>query len=86
MDFMHKYILRQKQENNGLVDEIRRTVCELRSARQWFESESDSDLIEACVYHQEALEAKYRYLLRAAKDSGLSCDAITREVEEKQSA
>jgi len=34
--------------------------------------ESDSDLIEACIYEMEALRARYRYLLKAAREQGLT--------------
>jgi hypothetical protein len=33
--------------------------------------EKDSDLIESCIYEIESLRAKYRYLLRIARQQGL---------------
>ena len=84
MGFWGKYLLRETAApENPLLEEIRATVNQINSARIWFESESDEDLIEACVFQLEALEAQYRYLLRMAKSSGLRCDAITGEVNEK---
>lgn len=42
-----------------------------------FEMESDSDLIDACIYEMEALRARYRFLLRQAKQEGLTASANT---------
>ena len=39
--------------------------------------ESDSDLIDACIYEMEALRARYRFLLRQAKQEGLTACANT---------
>lgn len=83
MSYMQPYDYSAAVVNSrdALVNEIRLTVSQIRAAHCWFDSESDSDLIEACVFQLEALEAKYRYLLRLAKDRGLSCDAITRQTQ-----
>lgn len=53
-----------------------------RCAASWtayarFEMESDSDLIDACIYEMEALRARYRFLLRQAKQEGLTACANT---------
>jgi len=58
----------------------------IHSMQQWFNTESDADLIEACVFQLESLEAKYRYLLRLAKDRGLNRDALTGCVAEQRTA
>ncbi|MCL2486694.1 MAG: YaaL family protein [Oscillospiraceae bacterium] len=74
------------RRERSLVEEIRRTVTQLHSARCWFETECDADLIESSIYQLEALEARYRYLLKMAKDCGVKCDALTGEVSEKRTA
>lgn len=86
MNFFRRYLLKPAKKEKGLLDEIRATLGLIKSSRCWFESECDADLIEACVYQMEALEAKYRYLLKMAKRQGLECDAITGQQDEKQSA
>ena len=40
----------------------------------WFELECDENLIEACIYQREALQARYRYLLGTARRKGISCE------------
>lgn len=80
MSLIGKYLLREQgPPENALLEEIRSTVNQINSARLWFETESDEDLIDSCVYQLEALEARYRYLLRVAKSKGLRCDALTGE-------
>ena len=36
--------------------------------------ECDENLIEACIYQREALQARYRYLLGTARRKGISCE------------
>ena len=71
MNFWQRYLLRPRRKDRGLLDEIRLTVLQLNSVREWFNSESDADMIESCVYQLESLEARYRYLMRLAKERGL---------------
>ena len=40
---------------------------ELDKTEMWFECESDPDLIDACLYQKEQLNARYRYLLKKIK-------------------
>ena len=49
--------------------------------------ESDSDLIEACIYEMEALRARYRYLLKAAREQGITAapDVYKRQVPKRVS-
>lgn len=77
MGAIRDILLKPKREETPLLDEIRQTVTMISAAHKWFDSEKDADLIEACVFQLESLEAKYRYLLRLAKDTGLSREAMT---------
>lgn len=42
----------------------------------WFQLECDSDLIDACIYQREELQARYRYLLHLARQYGVNCTAF----------
>ena len=86
MNFWQRYLLRPQKRERGLLDEIRLTVLQMNSVREWFDSESDADMIESCVYQLEALEARYRYLLRLAKERGLQCRALMPENGDERSA
>lgn len=72
MESLRDMLLNPKKQETPLLDEIRSTVAMIHAMQQWFDTECDADLIEACVFQLESLEARYRYLLRLAKDSGLS--------------
>ncbi len=65
----------QKEEDKSakLLTEIREIKRQLETAYNRFENENDSDLIDACVYELESLTARYRHLLRCAKELNLVC-------------
>ncbi len=86
MESLKEILLKPKKKETPILDEIRSTVSMIHAMQQWFNTESDADLIEACVFQLESLEAKYRYLLRLAKDRGLNRDAITGETVEGRTA
>jgi len=86
MDFWKRYILKPQPETSDLLEDIRSTILAINAVREWFNAENDADMIESCVYELESLEARYRCLLRLAKERGLSCSAFTHETNEKRSA
>jgi len=86
METIRDILLKPKKQDTPLLDEIRSTVAMINAMHQWFNTESDADLIEACVFQLESLEARYRYLLRLAKDRGLCRDALTGSATEPRSA
>ena len=85
MGILKDYLIRQRPKESPLLDEIKDTVRQINATHNWFNTESNADLIDACVYQIESLEHKYRYLLRLAKESGLSCDAFS-DTNSKRSA
>ncbi len=77
MDTWKKAILRGDTEPPELMVAIREVCSQLDSVQARFEMESDSDLIDACIYEMEALRARYRYLLRLAKCEGVTAPSGT---------
>ena len=61
---------KQEQEKRQLREVARLMACN----DLWFELECDENLIEACIYQREALQARYRYLLGTARRKGISCE------------
>lgn len=59
-----------------LIDDIREICRRIDTAYAHFEYEEDADLVEAAIYELEALKARYRYLLRIAKERDLHGAAI----------
>lgn len=77
MDNRLKRLLIKTPLSPDQTQEAIREVCaELRAVQARFALESDSDLIEACIYEMEALRARYRYLLKQAKSTGLQAMSV----------
>ena len=53
-------------------NELREICAQIKCTDMWFEMEEDEDLIDASIYQREALNARYRYLLRQAKENNIS--------------
>lgn len=66
-----------------LLESIDSVISEINNIRRLFENASDPKLIDYAIYMEEALKAKYIYLLKEAKEEGIKveyCDTI-KEVE-----
>lgn len=59
-------------EKRALLKELDLTLHDLHCARAAFEQASDPEIVEACVYEIKSAESRYSYLLRKAKETGLS--------------
>ena len=53
-------------------NELREICAQIKCTDMWFEMEEDEDLIDASIYQRESLNARYRYLLRQAKENKIS--------------
>lgn len=61
------------------------TLCEnMERAYARFEFEQDTDLIESAIYEIKSLKAQYRYLLRVAKENGITCPQALQAKFEKE--
>lgn len=58
-----------------LLNEIREVCRKIEAAYENFSYEQDDDLVEATIYEIEALKARYRYLLRLAKNQNITSEA-----------
>ena len=65
---------KQEQEKRQLLEELREVARLMAGNDLWFQLECDENLIEACIYQREALQARYRYLLGTARRKGISCE------------
>lgn len=50
-----------------LLFEIEKTKKDLETAYQHFENVVDPDLIDSCIYEVNAIQHRYKFLLRQAK-------------------
>lgn len=58
-----------------LLEDIREVQRQLALSDARFDMQCDRDLIDACIYEQEALRARYRYLLGQVRARGLCAPA-----------
>ena len=56
-----------KKQNLELIEEIKEVCSEIAKTENWFQMESNIDLIEACIYQRECLNSKYKYLIKKFK-------------------
>ena len=68
-----RLLLRQDASPHPTIESIRDVCARIENVESRFSMETDPDLIEGCIYELESLRAKYRYLLRTAREQRISC-------------
>ncbi len=58
----------KKQENDALLNDIKKTKLALDSAYSNFENVIDPDLIDCYIYEVNAIQKRYKFLLKQAKE------------------
>lgn len=58
---------KEDQQNDYLIDEINKTKLALEAAYSNFENVVDPDLIDSCIYEMNAVQNRYKFLLKQAK-------------------
>lgn len=59
--------LTEYQEQQRLLDDIKKTKLELEGIQRFFDYTCDPDLIEYAIYQEYAMKLKYSYLVKQAK-------------------
>lgn len=54
-------------EYKKLIDEAKSVLSDYKNVNKLFDSVKDPEIVEACVYELKALQAKYSYLMRLAR-------------------
>ena len=70
---IQKLVLREDTPPHPVIVSIREVCAAIDAVQSRFQMESDPDLIEGCIYELESLRAQYRYLLRTARQQGITC-------------
>ncbi len=65
MKLFSKY---KNKQNDVLLSEIKKTKLALESAYSNFENVIDPDLIDCYIYEVNAVQKRYKFLLRQAKE------------------
>ncbi len=69
----------KREDREKLLLDIKKVSMQIAQAESRFQMASDEDLIDSCIYEMEALNAQYRYLLRKAKEEGISQEPFRAE-------
>lgn len=64
---MKRFTKNHKKEEEALMNEIKRTKMALETAYSNFENVIDPDLIDSYIYEVNAVQKRYRFLLRQVK-------------------
>lgn len=64
--------IREKDENLEFINTVSKARQEMLDAQSYFDSVTDPELVDHAIYKMEAAKSQYVYLLKLAKDKGLS--------------
>ena len=64
------------EEERLLLEDIQEVCQKIQRANFLFDSASDGDLVDASIYELESLYARHRFLLRRAREMGLTCSPV----------
>lgn len=59
---------KRNKKDDLLINEINRTKIALEAAYSNFENVVDPDLIDSCIYEMNAVQNRYKFLLKQAKE------------------
>ncbi|HKL79233.1 MAG TPA: YaaL family protein [Mobilitalea sp.] len=66
---MRLFSRKKHPKEDLLLNEINRTKIALEAAYSNFENVIDPDLIDSCIYEMNAVQNRYKFLLKQAKAS-----------------
>ncbi len=66
---MRLFAKKRQQKDDKLMSEILKTKIALEAAYSNFENVVDPDLIDSCIYEMNAVQNRYKFLLKQAKAS-----------------
>ncbi len=64
---------KSKPQTDPILTEIDSVLKQIENSRSRFDFETDYDMIEACIYEEQALLSRYSHLLSLARKKGLTC-------------
>ncbi|MBE6988477.1 MAG: DUF2508 family protein [Ruminococcaceae bacterium] len=72
--------MKNKREINELCLKARDTRTQLMCMRSYFNEITDPNLISACIYEMNAIEAQYSHIINQAKVLGITGETELYEV------
>ena len=64
---MRLFLKKRIPKDNYLIDEINKTKIAMEAAYSNFQNVVDPDLIDSCIYELNAVQNRYKFLIRQAK-------------------
>jgi hypothetical protein len=64
---MRLFAKRKPPKDNYLINEINKTKIAMEAAYSNFQNVVDPDLIDSCIYEMNAVQNRYKFLLKQAK-------------------
>ena len=72
---MPMFAKRKMPKEDLLVSEINKTKLALEAAYSNFENVVDPDLIDSCIYEMNAVQNRYKFLLKQAKAANITVNS-----------
>jgi hypothetical protein len=69
---MPRFLKRNTREKQDMVVEIKRAYSDVKSAEIFFQNVIEPELIDVAIFELEARKSRYSYLLKQAKQNGVS--------------
>lgn len=61
-------------DEQTIIKEISEVLKELQAIQSRFNYETESEMIDSCIFQEQALLSRYSYLLSVAKKKGIRCN------------
>ena len=72
---MHRFAKKKMPKEDLLISEINKTKIALEAAYSNFENVVDPDLIDSCIYEMNAVQNRYKFLLKQAKAANITINS-----------
>ncbi|HSQ33450.1 MAG TPA: DUF2508 family protein [Peptostreptococcaceae bacterium] len=71
---MPRFLRRNTKEKQDMAIEIKRAYSDVKIAEIFFQNVIEPELIDVAIFELEARKSRYSYLLKQAKQKGVSYD------------
>lgn len=78
LNILKKKKTQDEKERNEILSELDRLSDMIEKNEALFNLADDDNMLEAMIYEQKALQSRYIYLLKTAKEKGVRIDYIER--------
>ena len=71
---VNQYFRKNNVSSDKILLELAEVKNQLEHAQLLFNSQTNLDLIDSCIYQIDSLEAKYNYLIKESRKKGIKND------------